>query len=502
MNAASRLAAAGLAAALATALACPALTAAAAAAAAASTAPAARKPGTAATAGSAASTASRHVVAWGYNAFGQLGNGTTVSSEFPVNVQLPPAVKISQARAGCDFSLALTAKGHVLAWGANTDGQLGNGTTTGSDTPVRVSLTRGTKVTAVRACCEFSLALTAKGHVLAWGANTDGQLGDGSTSPSDTPVRVSLPGRTRVTAISAGDSSGLARTSKGHALAWGNNGDGQLGHGTTTNSDIPVKVRLPRRARVKALAAGGGQSLASTSGSRLYSWGANDDGQLGDGSTTDSDRPVRLSFPAHGHVTSLFAGCEHSLALLSSGTLLAWGDDQFGELGDGGGSSKDTPVKVLLPAGAKVRAISRRLHRQLRADRQGPRAGLGIQHRRRTRRRQHHEQRRPGPGQPAQRMARSRDRHRTACRARAGHHAPEVRHEISEQAPVGRAGRRHRRHGGDPGADRRGRRRHGGHSKRDDPVSDKNRPGQCGQSCGSQAWPPRLPRAAMSWPGA
>jgi alpha-tubulin suppressor-like RCC1 family protein len=352
MNAASRLAATGLAAAVATALAIPALTAA------ASTAAAASKPGGAAAAGAAASNASRHVLAWGYNAFGQLGDGTTTGSDVPVKVQLPPGVKITQARAGCLHTLAITSTGQVLAWGANTDGQLGNGTTTGSDTPVRVSLQHGTKVTAVRAGCEFSLALTTNGHVLAWGANPDGQLGDGTTSPSDTPVRVSLPSGTRVTGISAGDSFSLARTSKGHALAWGNNGDGQLGDGTTTNRDIPVKVRLPRRAKVKALAAGGGQSLASTSGGGLFSWGANDDGQLGDGSTTDSDRPVRLSFPVRGHVTSLFAGCEHSLALLSSGTLLAWGDDQFGQLGDDGGTSKETPVKVLLPADTKIRAVS------------------------------------------------------------------------------------------------------------------------------------------------
>jgi alpha-tubulin suppressor-like RCC1 family protein len=351
MNSSSRLAATGLAAALATALAVPALTATAAAAAAAS------KPGSAVTAGSAASTASRHVLAWGYNLFGQLGDGTTVSSEFPVNVQLPPGVKITQARAGCLHTLALTSTGQVMAWGANTDGQLGNGTTTGSDTPVRVSLQHGTKVTAVRAGCEFSLALTTNGHVLAWGANPDGQLGNGTTSPSDTPVRVSLPSGTKVTGISAGDSFSLARTSKGHALAWGDNAHGQLGDGTTTNRDIPVRVRLPRSARVKALAAGDDHSLASTSGGRLYSWGRNGYGQLGDGSTAESDRPVRLSFPAHGHVTSLFAGCDHSLALFSSGTLLAWGQDQFGQLGDDGDTNQDTPVKVLLPAGAKVRAV-------------------------------------------------------------------------------------------------------------------------------------------------
>lgn len=348
-------------------LAVPALTVADSSAAAASTVTAAYKinsgrvsPGSDALAGTAASTASKFVLAWGRNDFGQLGNGTSTGSDTPVNVTLPAGRKVTQVRAGCSHTLALTSKGHVLAWGANSNGQLGDGNTTSSDTPVRVRFTSGTKITAVRAGCNFSLALTSKGHVLAWGYNGHGQLGNGSTANRDTPVRVKFASGTKVTAISAGEDFSLARTSKHHALAWGLNSDGQLGTGSTVSRHTPVRIKLPRSARVKALAAGGKHGLARTSAG-LYAWGNNFSGQLGNDSTTGSDSPVKVDLQGlhPGHVTSLFAGCDFSLALFSRGTLLAWGNNLEGQLGDGSAASRsDTPVEVTLPAGAKVRSVS------------------------------------------------------------------------------------------------------------------------------------------------
>jgi alpha-tubulin suppressor-like RCC1 family protein len=366
----ARPAAAGLAAALATGLVIPALAAAGGtgvAAASGATAAsislartgAGRPEGTAGAA--AAGTASRTVLAWGRNAFGALGDGTTTDSDVPVRVHLPAGTKVTQVRAGCIHTLALTSGGHVLAWGANGDGQLGDGTTTNSDVPVKVKIPRGTKVTSVRAGCVFSLALTSTGQVLAWGDNLDGQLGDGTTSNSDTPVRVRLPAGTTVTAISAGQDFGLARTSRGHVRAWGHGDGGRLGDGSTSNSDTPVKVKLPTGARVKALAAGGTHSLALTSDG-LFAWGFNGDGQLGDGTTTSSATPVRIFILVRGrslgHVTSLFAGCSHSLVLFSGGALFAWGDNTSGQLGDGTSTSSDKPVGVALPAGTRVRAVS------------------------------------------------------------------------------------------------------------------------------------------------
>jgi len=131
----------------------------------------------------------------------------------------------------------------VFAWGWNIAGQLGNGTTNGSDLPVKVSLPGGTKVTAIAAGFAHSVALTSTGALLAWGKNYNGNLGDGSTTDSDVPVKVSLPVGTKATAVAAGAEHNLAVTSTGAVLAWGYNADGQLGDGGTgaiTAGDFPV----------------------------------------------------------------------------------------------------------------------------------------------------------------------------------------------------------------------------------------------------------------------
>jgi alpha-tubulin suppressor-like RCC1 family protein len=320
--------------------------------------------GPAVTAGiSAPGTASRTVLAWGRNTTGQLGDGTTTSTSTPATVHLPAGAKVTQVRAGCAHTLALTASGQVLAWGSDAAGQLGDGRMTDTASPVRVKLPRGTKITAIRAGCEHSLALTSKGQVLAWGYNHGGELGNGSTASSDVPVRVRLPRNAKVTAVSAGQYFSLARTAKGQVLAWGDNDSGELGNGSTASSDVPVRVALPAGVRATAVSAEEETSLARTSGGGgLFGWGDNSLGQLGDGTTTSSDTPVSIPILVHGpslgHLVSLFGGCGHTVALFSSGEVLAWGSNVFGQLGDGTTTGSDTPVVVMLPASAKVTAIS------------------------------------------------------------------------------------------------------------------------------------------------
>jgi alpha-tubulin suppressor-like RCC1 family protein len=139
----------------------------------------------------------------------------------------------------------LTSTGAVLAWGYNKDGQLGNGRTTSSNVPVKVKLPRGTKVTAIAAGYNHSLALTSTGAVLAWGFNYDGELGDGRTVSRDVPVKVKLRKGQRATRLAGGDLQSLAVTSTGAVLAWGGNNFGQLGDGSYKPSSAPVSVRPP-----------------------------------------------------------------------------------------------------------------------------------------------------------------------------------------------------------------------------------------------------------------
>src|SRR5450756_2229802 len=214
--------------------------------------------------------------------------------------------------------------GSAWAWGYNVYGQLGNGTTTNSSTPVAV--TNGTSVTAIAGGASHSLALTSTGQVLAWGDNAYGELGNASITNSTTPVAVSLPSGTTVTAIAAGYNHSLALTSSGQVLAWGYNGDGELGTGNgTTNSSIPVAVSLPSGTTVTAIAGGGRHSLALTSTGQVLAWGYNGYGGLGNGTIFQNNTPVAVSLPSGTTVTAIAGGFFHSLALTSAGQVLAWG---------------------------------------------------------------------------------------------------------------------------------------------------------------------------------
>ena len=302
--------------------------------------------------------------AWGQGTSGQLGNGTTTNSSTPVPVSLPSGTTVIAIGAGADgHNLVLTPTGQMLGWGWNPFGQVGNGTTsTGGcsciTTPVAVSLPSGTTVTAVAAGGNHSLALTSSGQVLAWGFNGTGQLGNGTTTNSNIPVPVSLPSGTIVTAIAAGAQHSLALTSSGQVLAWGGNTYGQLGNGTTSNSSTPVQVSLFVGTTVTAIASGATHSLAVTSSGQVLAWGGGYFGQLGDGTTTSSSTPVAVSLPSGTTVTAIAGGGQHSLALTSSGNVLAWGHNLYGQLGTGTTSDSSTPVAVSLPSGTTVTAIS------------------------------------------------------------------------------------------------------------------------------------------------
>jgi alpha-tubulin suppressor-like RCC1 family protein len=293
------------------------------------------------------------VLAWGYNHFGQLGNGTRTDRHTPVPVKLPKGTRVTAVRAGCNHSLALTSTGSVLAWGDNFGGALGDGTTTNRSKPVKVKFARGIKIKAISAGGEFSLALTTAGKVLAWGDNPFGQLGDGTTTSRHKPVRVKFPGGTVIKNIAGGGFHALAISTAGLLFAWGLNAAGELGDGTNINHAVPERIIILLKGvgPITGMFAGCYHTVVLTSSGAVLAWGDNFYGQLGNGTTTSSNIAVRTNLLVGLTLKAVSAGCFDSYALTTSGRLLAWGINGSGELGDGSTVGiADSPVEVKLRA--------------------------------------------------------------------------------------------------------------------------------------------------------
>lgn len=289
------------------------------------------------------------VLCWGHNAFGQLGNGTTVDSTTPVPVT-GLSKKVKAISLGDYHACALTTKGAVKCWGEGTGGQLGNGTMTNSSTPVQVSgLTK--KVRTIAAGGSESCAITSSRAEKCWGENTYGQLGNGTTTDSTVPVKVKL-GTAKAKTITVGGAHACATTTKSKLRCWGYNGTGQLGTNSTANSAVPVPVYGLSKA--KAVTAGTSHTCAITTGSKLRCWGYNFFGQLGNGTTANSAKPVAVS--GIGKVKSISPGQNHTCALTTKSAARCWGYNVFGQLGTNSTTDSSTPLPVYALGKAKALA--------------------------------------------------------------------------------------------------------------------------------------------------
>jgi len=236
---------------------------------------------------------------------------------------------------GSVFGAASTGSDDLWTWGADQSGQLCN-RETGSH--VEPSEIQGIDATAVSGGQQHLLILTKLGTVFACGNNDDGQLGDRSTTNSDVPVQVT--GLTNITQISAGNRFSLARNSSGDVYAWGSNDFGQLGDGNANSSDVPVEVPLPSPA-VQIYAGGSslknGSAIALLKNGEVYAWGNDDWGQLGNGIEPggSQDRPIQVNVPRGITVAYVAMGGADTFVLTNDGDLYAWGNDERGQLGNG-----------------------------------------------------------------------------------------------------------------------------------------------------------------------
>jgi alpha-tubulin suppressor-like RCC1 family protein len=286
--------------------------------------------------------------AWGLNSQGQLGNGTTAGSYSPV--QVGEDTDWESVDVNASASLALKTDGSLWTWGNNASGQLGSGTIAGqSSTPSEVD---GGGVTWGSASCgvAHTLAIKKDGSLWAWGNNIYGQLGLGISSLSiPTPTRVSPIGVTW-NSVSCGYAHTLAIKSDGTLWAWGYNIAGQLGlgdGGSGTQRYSPVKVGEDND--WASVSCGWTHTLALKTDGSLWAWGSNYHGQLGLGYFGGSVLAPERVLPIGVTWDSVSCGDFHTLAIKSDGTLWAWGSNQFGQLGLGNSgfeTNKNTPVPV------------------------------------------------------------------------------------------------------------------------------------------------------------
>ena len=276
------------------------------------------------------------ITSWGWNDYGQLGNGTDVDRTEPVaGPQLDNVIKLA---AGKYHSLALLTNGNLMSWGGNSKGQLGDGTINQNFSPIDVI--NLAEVVDISAISEHNLALKSNGTVMAWGWNEYGQIGDATNGNKYSPVQVT--DLVNMVAIATGDRHSVALKADGTVWAWGNNQVGQLGDGTGADSMVPVQVK--GLTDIVSIASGYFHSLALKSNGSVYAWGQNTRGETGNGSTDNQMEPVLVSNLSN--VISISAGGYHSFALLNTRTLMSWGRNDSGQLGDSTSTNQLTPVPI------------------------------------------------------------------------------------------------------------------------------------------------------------
>jgi len=291
-------------------------------------------------------TASGGVRCWGHNQAGQLGDGTQADSNLPVEVIHDSGIARGLS-TGIEHSCILNSLGGVECWGANTFGQLGVEGYEFSKNPIGVT-NLGSGTTQISSGWYHTCALTVAGGVKCWGSNKSGQLGNGTFSDSRIPVDV-IDLNFGVRAISAAAEHTCAITAVGAVKCWGSNQSGELGNGNNENSNSPQDV-IGLAAGIRAIAVGGeptkgSHSCAVTVSGGVVCWGSNENGQLGNGNTTDSNIPLDVQGLPFG-MRGVATGGRHSCALTTTGGIYCWGDNQFGQLGNGSTQGSSKPIEL------------------------------------------------------------------------------------------------------------------------------------------------------------
>jgi len=274
--------------------------------------------------------------AWGDNTYGQLGDGTTINKNTPTKIG--SSADWQSIFPGDLCSFAIKSDGSLWAWGINVYGILGDGSTINKKTPTRIGNDYNWKFVSNNAY--NTLAQKNDNSIWAWGSNSNGTLGNGSNIDSQIPVQVG--NETTWKSISAGALFSIGIKNDGTIWAWGSGYYGELGNGNLGNVNIPTQIGISND--WSSISASYHTILAKKIDGTLWGWGWNKNGELGDGTTNGSNYPIQIGTSSDWDIIGIGPG--NSYGIKTDGSLWTWGDNTAGQLGNGNFNNNYIPSKI------------------------------------------------------------------------------------------------------------------------------------------------------------
>ncbi|KAJ2946601.1 hypothetical protein O0L34_g12657 [Tuta absoluta] len=302
------------------------------------------------------------VYATGYGAGGRLGIGGIDSVSQPTLLASIQHVFITKVacNSGGKHCLALSADGEVYSWGEGEDGKLGHGNRVSYDRPKLITALSGLEVVQIACGGAHSACLTARGRIYTWGKGRYGRLGHGDSEDQLVPKMVDALAQYRVidVACGSGDAQTLCITDDDNVWSWGDGDYGKLGRGGSEGCKLPMRIDCLKGLRVIKVECGSQFSVALCQCGSVYTWGKGDYHRLGHGSYEHVRRPMRVTGMQGKTIVSIATGSLHCVACTDTGEVYTWGDNDEGQLGDGTTLAAQRPRLLVALQGKRVTKVA------------------------------------------------------------------------------------------------------------------------------------------------